>query len=231
MAMTTESVHGWLLKTQNSGDTSVYVTLFSRERGVLRGLYKGGRTLKKQSILQAFIPLWVSINIKGDFIYIQKIEALPSAVLLEKDALFAGIYINELISLFIPIGDVNIALFNYYEQTLNALSSTVQRHDLEVVLRRFERVLLNLTGYSLSWALDVNENPIVADKHYQFCAGEGFSLHETGILGAHLLAFDNNDLTEPGVLKAAKYVMRCAIDYALEGKPIKARSLYAKKLN
>ena len=49
---------------------------------------------------------------------------------------------------------------------------------------------------------------------------------QEGINGAHINALAQDKLDDVAVLGVAKRIMRRAIDHALDGKEIKARSLY-----
>ena len=74
--MTTKTLQAWVLHKQWSGDTSARVSFFTRELGVIQCLCKGGRTPKKQALLQAFTPLWLSVDERYDRYYTQAIESI-----------------------------------------------------------------------------------------------------------------------------------------------------------
>jgi DNA repair protein RecO (recombination protein O) len=94
-------------------------------------------------------------------------------------------------------------------------------------LRRFEKSLLSTTGYSLAFDLDSNiTNTIQSNTYYQFVPKLGFKPAKTGLLGQHILAFANDELDDPDVLKTAKFIMRQAIADLLEGRPLKSRQLW-----
>ena len=224
--MITDAFHAWVLQKRWSGDTSAYVTFFTRESGLLQCLYKGGRTPKKQSLLSPFTPLWLSVNTRGDWHYVRQIEITSPSFCLPGDALFAAIYMNELLYSLLQPNDAAPELYDAYVQGLQALCYAENRLAIETPLRRFEWALLACCGYSMSLTQDIQSSAIVADKYYRFIAGEGFCPDSQGISGVHILAFAHNKLDDIAVLKAAKLFMRRAIDFALDGKPVKARSLF-----
>ncbi|AUH72709.1 DNA repair protein RecO [Legionella sainthelensi] len=225
--MTIRTVEAWVLHKQWSGDTSARVSFLTREFGVVQCLYKGGRTPKKQALLQAFTPLWISLTERYDRYYIQSIESISSTLPLIGHALFAGLYINEILYYALGSNYSDSALFDAYLFTLNNLVSTSDRLVLEALLRRFEWTVLRTCGYSFSLTQEARtENLIVADLYYQFVAGEGFVIDSVGIPGEHILALAQDDLSDAAYLKSAKKIMRQAIDHLVGGREIKSRALY-----
>ncbi|WP_298625810.1 DNA repair protein RecO [uncultured Legionella sp.] len=225
--MTTKSLQAWVIHKQWSGDTSARVDFFSRELGLVHCLCKGGRTPKKQSLLQAFTPLWVCVDERHDRYYAKSIESISPMLHLEGNSLFSGLYINELLYHSLRPIYPDIELFNAYLITLNGLASTSNRLEIESVLRRFEWALLKACGHSFSWTVDARTGLIVSSgTYYQFVAGEGFVSSNKGIPGEYILALAEDNLNEVPYLKSAKIIMRQAIDHLLGGRTIKARALY-----
>jgi len=222
------STNAWVLHKKWSGDTSAQVTFLTRDKGVVRALCKGGRTQKKQALLQAFTPLWIMLNERSEWYYVQQIELLSPSLLLEEQYLFAGLYVNELLYHGLECLDAQPALYDAYETTLLALCEAEDKAQLEMILRRFERIVLLSMGYGVLLTHEVNTGlPVDPVLQYAYIAGEGVvQVNERGILGRHVLAFAGDNLIEPDVLKAAKHIMRLAIDHALNGKEIKARRLF-----
>lgn len=225
--MTTRTIEAWVLHKQWFGDTSARVSFFTRELGVVQCLCKGGRTPKKQALLQAFTPLWISLAERYDRHYIQAVESISSTLPLTGNSLFAGLYINEVLYYALSPNYSDSILFDAYLLTLNSLILTKDRLVLEALLRRFEWTLLRSCGYSFSLTQEARTaNLIVADLRYQFVAGEGFVIDSRGIPGAHILALAQDDLSEIAYLKSAKMIMRQAIDHLVGGREIKSRALY-----
>lgn len=224
--MTTETLRAWVLHKWPTGDTSVRVILYSLEKGIVSCLCQGGRTPKKQALLQAFTPLWFSLRVKNDWYLIQKHEPLASPVSLKGSSLFAGIYLNELLYLNLHPCDPSPLLFNSYCHTLENLSLATNNQMVEILLRQFERTLLNICGQGFDFLDNHCNEPIKEDNYYQFIPKEGFKRTKTGYLGSDLLQFANENFQEDKIRKIAKQIMRQAIDALLEGKPLKSRELY-----
>ncbi|MDI1352184.1 MAG: recombination protein O N-terminal domain-containing protein, partial [bacterium] len=112
--MTTKSVQGWVIHKQWSGDTSARVYFFTRELGLLQCLCKGGRTPKKQSLLQAFTPLWLVVQERYNLYYTQSIESTFPMFQFESHALFSALYLNELLYYVLKPLYPDEELFNAY---------------------------------------------------------------------------------------------------------------------
>ncbi len=225
--MITEAIPAWVIHKHWSGDTSARVIFFTESFGLVSALYKGGRTPKKQALVQAFLPLWLIMNVHKDAYYVRQLDMMASPMPLTGRTLFAGLYVNELLYHALKPLDPHPSLYVAYTETLKELQLDSNRLSMERVLRRFEWVLLSSCGYHLSFTHDATmQNPILSDRTYRFIAGEGFVLSDEGISGAHILAIAEDRLDDVSVLLAAKRIMRCAIFHAVDGKEFKARALY-----
>jgi DNA repair protein RecO (recombination protein O) len=217
----------WVIHKYWSGDTSARVIFFTREHGLVNCLYKGGRTPKKQALLQSFTPLWLAVDVRGTAHFVRQLEVAAPPIQFAGQNLFAGLYINELLHHSLKLNDSHAALHAAYSHTLHALELAMDRFTIEALLRRFEWTLLTSCGYHMSLTHDAHTtHPIHPDRYYSFVAGEGFILADEGIRGVHILALSEDKLDDLDVLGVAKRIMRRAIDHALGGKEIKARALY-----
>jgi DNA repair protein RecO (recombination protein O) len=225
--MIAEALQAWVIHKYWSGDTSARVVFFTRERGLVNGLFKGGRTPKKQALLQAFTPLWLTLTQRGEACFVQHLETLGPPLQLMGPSLFASLYVNELIFHTMKPLDAHPGLHKAYETTLEILQTVSDRHALEAILRRFEWILLRSCGYHMSLTQEAyTAVPILDNQYYRMIPGEGFVTAEEGILGAHILALEAGKLNDIDVLKSVKRILRSAIDHALDGKIIKTRLLY-----
>ena len=225
--MITDALQAWVIHKYWSGDTSAWVVFFTEEHGIIKCHYKGGRTPKKQALLQAFIPLWLAMDVRGDAHFVRHLEIADTPLQLSGQTLFAGLYMNELLHHALQPHDPHPTLHVAYLHALQSLPLASDRYAIEAVLRRFERALLTSCGYHMSLTQDANSSqPIVDSDFYHFTPGAGFVVANKGISGRHILAIANDALDDIAVLKDAKRIMRMAIDHALEGKEIKSRRLY-----
>lgn len=229
--MATETLQAFFLHKRVSGETSFRVRLFTFEHGVIDALFKGGRTPKKQLHLQSFTPLWVSLDVRGGWYYVRQLECDAPPHVFVGDALFSGLYMNELIYLMLKPHDPSPVLFKSYISALQALANVSDRLSIEPILRRFERSLLSATGYEVSLRHDAQTGrQIESALCYQYKVGTGFIVSKEGISGAHILAVCDDRLDSLDVLRVAKFIMRQSINFALDGKSIKTRGLYTHQL-
>jgi DNA repair protein RecO (recombination protein O) len=220
-------INAWLIHKKWTGDTSAQVTLFTRELGLISARCKGGRTPKKQALLQAFTPLWINLTEKHGFYYLNKLEIQAATLFLSGNALLSGWYLNEMLQHALRQEDAATALYDSYENSLCALAKATNTQSIEIILRKFELVLLREMGYALSWTHEAHTLlPIVATKFYELHVGYGFIAAQTGISGAHLLAIEQNCFEDQTVLQTAKIIMRQAIHHALDGVCLQTRNLY-----
>lgn len=226
--MTTETIHAWMIHKYWSGDTSARVIFFTQEHGVVNGLFKGGRTPKKQALLQPFVPLWLTLNRRGESCFVCHLETCDVSLELAGEALFACLYVNELIFHTLKPFDPHAELYQAYEYTIKALQVDPDRSVLEAILRRFEWVLLKSCGYQMSLIHEAHtEALILENQYYRLIPGEGFVRSKEGIRGSYLLALEAGQFDDVDLLKQVKYFFRAAIDHALDGKIIKTRRLYS----
>lgn len=218
--MITEAQSVWLLAKTPSGDSSLRLHLLTRQHGIVSCFFKAGRTPKKQALLQPFLPLWLSFESRRDWQFARSIEASSAPLALSGRALFAALYVNELVFYAVKPFDPCPDLYDAYHYVLHGLSSMPEKLAMESLLRRFEWVLLASCGYQLtlrdtaSW--------------YRFVAGEGFVASAEGISAEIAHALVEGDFGQVGVLKTAKAVMRLAIDHLLSGRPLKSRQLFGQ---
>jgi DNA repair protein RecO (recombination protein O) len=225
--MTSKSLQAWFIHKQWSGDTSARIYFFTSELGLVHGLYRGGRTPKKQALLQPFTPLWISLEERHSHYYVQAVEQDAPMVPLAGTSLFSALYINELIHYILKPLASEPELFQAYSFVVHHLSLTAEKMSIEALLRRFEWSLLQVSGHHFTFSHEAETGYLVnKEKHYQFIGGQGMVATANGIPGEHLLALAADDLTKVEYLKSAKIIMRQAIDHLLGGREIKSRSLY-----
>lgn len=213
------NAEAWLLHKSPSGDTSARLSLFTRDQGIVTCLYRGGRTAKKQAILQPFIPLWLFLDSKRDWHYVRSLETVSAPLPLKNNSLFCALYVNELLYYALKAFDPHPELYDVYEYTLKGLAHITEQVAMESLLRKFEWMLLGSCGYMLSFA----EN---AAARYRFVAGKGFVVDRNGVPGEDVLAITRGQFEDVRVLKSAKLIMRQAVDDLLGGRELKTRALF-----
>ena len=94
---------------------------------------------------------------------------------------------------------------------------------MESLLRSFEWVLLKTCGYRIAFGEEVKVSP---ESCYHFVVGQGFVTAEEGLSVDLALAITKGNFHDIQVLKAAKQIMRQAIDCLLAGRELKSRRLF-----
>ncbi|XXF07643.1 DNA repair protein RecO [Pseudomonas sp. D1-3] len=199
---------------------------FLTPQGRLRAVLRGARG-KAGSLARPFIPLELETRGRGELKNVGRLEAAGIPNLLTAEALFSGLYLNELLIRVLPAEDPHPVIFEHYAMTILALA---QGRPLEPLLRAFEWRLLDELGYGFALDSDVQGNAVVSDGLYRLEADSGFlpigHWQPGAFLGRELLAMADADWSTPGALAAAKRLMRQALAPHLGGRPLVSRELF-----
>ncbi len=148
--MSVEQATALVLKTVDFSETSLVVTLFTREFGKIQGLAKGGRRLKGpfDSALDLLALCRIVFLRKSS----EALDLLTEAKLQRRfrlagrdlSSLYAGYYVAELLNELTDQYDPHPGLFDLAERTLAALSAgePVLLHTV-----RFELCMLQILGH------------------------------------------------------------------------------------
>jgi DNA repair protein RecO (recombination protein O) len=217
----------FVLHSRRYNETSALVDLFTFPEGRVTAIARGSRF---RGILRPFVPLLISGSAKTELMNLSVAEINGAAFELSGHRLFSGMYLNELLVRLLQRYDPHPELFMAYQQTLAALES--HHENMERQLRLFERELLSRLGYGISLDKEAESGaPILPDGVYYFDPQRGFYKSEfvrASFLifkGKHLLAFNSGVLVDEGDLRAAKQLMRVAIEFLL-GKSPRSRELF-----
>jgi DNA repair protein RecO (recombination protein O) len=147
---------------------------------------------------------------------------------LQGQALYCGLYLNELLMRLLHRGDPHAELFERYREALMELASDAP---LQPLLRLFEKSLLEAVGYALLLDRECrNGSGIEADQWYIYEPDRGPVLASGPgagrISGAALLALHTEQL-ETAYLPELRMLMRAVISYHLGGKALASQSLFS----
>ena len=216
-------------------DTSQILDVITRDYGRLSLMSRGSRGAKSRlkSVLQPFNSLIVGWSGKGEMPTLTAAESqLTNALILKGKALPSAFYINELTMKLLHKHDVHERIYHLYESIIKLLADN---HEIEPVLRLFEKQLLEELGFGLNLSVNAETGqPILSNNEYVYYLERGSVnvssvFDESYILklsGKSLLDLENNTLDSEQSLKDAKRLMRSILNYYLEGKPIKSRELF-----
>lgn len=225
----------FVLHKRSYRESSLLVELWTRDHGRLSAVAKGVRKQKGTGALwQLFTPILISLRGNGELLTVTSIEPQGNAYFLQKEALFAGFYLNELMMYTLQKSDPHQQLFYYYETALQKLAMCPFE---EQSLRQFEKYLLEELGYGL---LPKNEYELqrqFQEEHqYRFNPGEGFRLLQGGedeqsidvFAGKSILAIAREEWSQDA-LKDAKRLMRLVMATVIGTKPFNSRRLFVKR--
>ncbi|WP_296264858.1 DNA repair protein RecO [Pseudomonas sp. UBA6562] len=218
----------YVLHSRAYKETSALVDLFTAQ-GLVRVVLRRARG-KGGSLVRPFVLLEVELRGRGELKNVNRLETVGVAAWLHGDALFSGMYLNELLMRLLPAEVPHPALFEHYALTLQALA---EGRPLEPLLRAFEWRVLDELGYAFSLSHDLDEQPIVSEGQYRLRVDAGLErveLTQPGLFsGTQLQALAEADWNAPGALLAAKRLMRQALAVHLGGKPLVSRELFRKR--
>lgn len=220
----------YVLHSRPYRDSSALVDLLSLHHGVQRVVWRGARGHRKGLTPQAFMPLLVGLVGRGDLKTLAQAETAGPYRLLQGQALFSGMYLNELLIRLMPPGDPQALIFAAYQHALEQLAGPAL---VEPVLRQFEWQLLEVMGYGFSLTEDARGDPVLPDQQYVWHADNGLlpvkqlTSSVSGLPGAGLLAMAQADWTAPYALRTAKLLMRQALAAHLGDRPLVSRQLFS----
>jgi len=201
---------------------------FITPQGRLRAVLRSARG-KAGTLARPFVPLEVEFRGRSELKNVGRMESAGVAAWLVGDALFSGLYLNELLIRLLPAEDPHPVLFEHYALTLLALA---EGRPLEPLLGSFEWRLLDDLGYGFALNADIHGEPLAADGMYRLQVDAGLErvyLLQPGLFQGHeLLAMAEADWSAVGALSAAKRLMRQALAVHLGGKPLVSRELFRK---
>ena len=150
-------------------------------------------------------------------------------------SLMSAMYLNELLVILLHRNDVHEVLFTDYHETLYTLQ---QASRLEVILRNFEKKLLEQMGFGLNLVYDADSGePVQAERHYAYHFEHGPVWCQTNqprqnpvISGVSLLAFHTGTLETPRSIAEIKKLMRYVINSHLGSRKLKSRELFRSPL-
>jgi DNA repair protein RecO (recombination protein O) len=229
----TELQRGFVLHRRDYGDTSLLLEVFSAEQGRLPLIAKGARRAGRgrvapAALLQPFQPLWLTWSGRGEVRTLTRSEAAGRALALTGDALYCGLYVNELLMRLLGRQDPHEALFVFYQQVLAELAGG----GLDQALRRFELRLLSELGWAPELGRDAGGVPIDPARRYVYSPEQGLvpALSAPGgTVGGETLQRLAAELPLRGEqAREARDLLRAILAPHLGERPLKSRDLFMR---
>lgn len=221
---------GYVLHSYPYQETSLIVEVFTREFGRVAMVAKGAKRPQSplRSVLMPFQALTLDWSGRADLKTLRTAEWRGAFRLLTGRALICGFYLNELLLKLLHRDDAHDALFDAYEQTLQALLDGGAH---AVVLRCFEKRLLGELGYALLLDRDAETlQPLHPNRRYQYIIDRGpvpsmQSQNGLELFGQTLIDMDADNYASPVTQQQSKSLMRHLIGHYLGHQTLHSRQL------
>ena len=232
-----ELTDAWVLHSRPFGETSLIVEAFSREFGRMGLVARGGRRPRSalSPAAQPFRRLLLSWTGRGELATLTAAENAAQHAALRSPtgaALLAAMYLNELLLRLTRREDPHPELFDHYCRALGDLCAA---RPLETVLRRFELDLLASLGFGLNLERDTQGRALAPATAYRYRMEQGAEALPDGarqaepmdFSGEELLGIARRDWASRDIRRAARRLLKAAIDFYLEGRPLNTRKVFA----
>jgi len=218
-------------------DTSALVELLTRECGRVTVIAKGARSNKNKNaaLWQPFTPVLVSWYGRHELKSASAVEAGGAPFILTGLRLFSALYLNELLHRLLSPLEPHPMMYEVYQLVLAELCSADA--DIELLLRSFERRLIDELGYGLSFCEAQTKMPLQPDCLYQYTPRHGFVCCEPGaradnrriFSGDVLLKIEQEHYDQADIKQAAKFLMRQVLSVYLGPEPLNSRKLFPSR--
>ena len=220
----------YVLHTRPFRETSLLVESFTQDFGRVALVARGARSSRSRwrNVLQPFRPLLISWSRRGELGTLTAADQVATLPTLQGQALYCGLYLNELLTRLLHRDDPHPAMFHRYREVLPELLSV---ETLQVSLRLFEKHLLAATGFAMLLDREYGSGAeLQAERWYEYrpdrgpvaCARAG----KGRVSGRVLLALHEESL-HAELLPELRMLMRSVIGYHLGGKPLSSLSLFS----
>ncbi len=220
----------YLLHRRDWRNASLIIDLMTLDYGRVSLLAKGSKSSRSSGLYQPFYKLMVGWSGRQELKMLTAIDGKRMPI--DEQLYLPLLYVNELISAFLPQQESSPELFAKYGELLEDINSS----DIEQYLRRFERSAMQILGYLPEMAFDAESGePVETQGYYHFVANRGFlrcdKTQDNAILGGLIIDWNHSRFDNCEVLRIAKSIMRCIIDFNLQGKRLKSREIYLQIKN
>lgn len=223
---------GFVLHSWPYRETSLILDVFTRDHGRMALVAKGAKRAHSalRPVLQHFQPIALSWSGRGEVKTLTKAEWVGGMLPLAADALLSGFYLNELLLRFCPREDGHAALFCHYMATLTRLG---HGEPAGLVLRSFERTLLQETGFAVAFDRCTSTGERVRPEvDYVYHPERGVRpAHASDpsswpvIGGQSLLDMAQDDYGRAQTAAQSRALMRFLLHYYLQGEPLRTRQI------
>ena len=214
-------------------ETSLLLEVLTRDHGRVGLVARGVRSARPRiprGLLKPLVALELGWSGQGELGTLVAAEAVGPGLRLAGQALWAALYLNELLVRLLARNDPHPGIYERYAQCLAELEPGAE---LAWTLRRFERDVLAELGYGLELEVDAGSGrALVADAAYSYDPERGPVAWAArplapAVHGAALLALAGTRCPEPAVLAELRRMMRAVLRHHLGGRELNAWRLRA----
>jgi len=215
-----------VLHTRPYRETSMIANILTERHGRIAAVVRGARGARKASSLQPFNQLVAGWSGRGSLMTLTSFEAISHPVL-KGDQMAAAFYVAELVMRLLAEHEIAPRIFTAVVWSLDSLEAG----DLstEVVLRSFEKLLLEDLGYGIEFGQRADSlKSIDPQARYELIPEQGFvaaAEGKEGYSGADLLAIADDDYSAASTRRSAKKIFRGLLNAQLGARPLLSRSL------
>jgi DNA repair protein RecO (recombination protein O) len=220
----------YILHSRSFRESSLIVEAITREHGRIAAVARGAKSARSKwrNILQPFRPLLLSWYQKSDLGTLTAVDQVASPPPLQGQALYCGLYLNELLMRLLHRGDPHPEVFERYRHVLTELASEASP---QPVLRIFEKHLLETTGYAMLLDHEYDSGVEVQPECWYDYQPQSGPVRSPGpgkgrVSGKALLAL-HAETIESENLPELRMLMRSVIGYHLGDKPLASLKLFS----
>ncbi|MEJ2087344.1 MAG: DNA repair protein RecO [Gammaproteobacteria bacterium] len=208
-----------VLHTRPYRENSLIVTAFTLNHGRVSFVARGVRSARRGRAIQPFTVVRVGWSGRTALGTMTGCEAL-TVHWYRGNVLACAFYLAELVVRLVAEREAHPRL---YAGLVWALEQISERPT--VVLRSFEKLLLEEMGYAVDFERDVEGVPIREASCYRLVVDLGFEETEEGVPGHLLRAIARDDFSSEGTRRAARSIFGEALARHLGPRPLMSRKL------
>lgn len=217
---------GVVLHTRPYRETSVIASILTAEHGRIAAVAKGARGRRRGNELQPFNQITMNWSGRGSLVNLTAFEG-ASQPWLKGDSMAGAFYVVELVTRLLVERESAPRVFAATVWALDSLA--LGSPTIEVVLRSFEKLLLEELGYGVDFRRDAQSGErLDANGHYALVEERGFvptQAGEQGYAGADLLCIADENYASGSARRAAKRIFRRLLNAHLGPRPLMSRRL------
>lgn len=215
-------------------ETSLLLECLCRDFGriglVARGA-RSGRSRLSRALLEPFQDLNLDFSGRGELMTLSQAEPVAQARRLKGDALYSGLYLNELLVRMLARQDEYPGLLARYRQVLDCLQD---KREIAWSLRRFERDLLAMLGYAMELRHEADSGELLDDGTDYVYEPEHGPVPWRGqdgvrVRGSDLRAFADDHKPQDSAMPAMRLLMRELIRWHCPAGNLRSWSLVSSE--